>query len=217
MAPPLPMRRDATLGLDHEFAEVRRHGVQANIRAGCQPGSVGEARVEARSRSVEVVSAQPGQEARARPRLVPKDKTRRRMHDACRAFQVAAPTKGLWPLALTLRPLAELPNNCCFSAADRAATLPPLNLARNSSNLVCSSNSCAAGKRCHPGNSLLRSTSCHFGCLGRFLNSAKRENNNSTNFATRRYRSLAGCQLLVIRTASTAMVWTVRPLSIRPG
>jgi hypothetical protein len=64
---------------------------------------------------------------------------------------------------------------------------------------------------------LLRSTSCHFGCLGRFLNSAKRENNNSTNFATRRYRSLAGCQLLVIRTASTAMVWTVRPLSIRPG
>jgi hypothetical protein len=38
MAPPLPMRRDATLGLDHEFAEVRRHGVQANIRAGCQLG-----------------------------------------------------------------------------------------------------------------------------------------------------------------------------------
>ena len=72
-------------------------------------GSVGEARVEARSRSVEVVSAQPGQEARARPRLVPKDKTRRRMHDACRAFQVAAPTKGSWPLVLTLRPLAELP------------------------------------------------------------------------------------------------------------
>ena len=38
MAPPLPMRRDATLGLDHEFAEVRRHGVQADIRAGCQLG-----------------------------------------------------------------------------------------------------------------------------------------------------------------------------------